>query len=492
MPGFILAREIYKLTRDIDWSKYKGMILLNHGVFTFHNDARTSYENMIELVTRAEKYLKKNVSLPAVKLKTARVDVLKLAQIRRAVSDVRGKAMLAGLDQSKEQRQFSVRPDRQKISQQGPLTPDHIIRTKRVPVLIGENAERSVAKFAKEYEVYFKKHASLHHQCLDCAPRWGVWREMGTLAFGRSVKEMNIIHDIKRHTTQAIVNAEALGGWRALSSRDLFEMEYWVLEQAKLAKSGVELPFQGRVAVVTGAASGIGKACVHQFVAQGAAVVAMDINSKITNMFDSPSVLGVRVDMTKPAQIAKAVESAVIKFGGIDVLVCNAGIFPESEPIAEMKSKTWDKSLDVNLTAHQRLMQACIPFLKLGINPSIVIVASKNVPAPGPGVSAYSVPKAGLTQLGRVAALELAASGIRVNMLHPNAVFDTAIWTDEVLKKRARHYKMTVDEYKTNNLLRVEITSDDVAQLVATMAGPIFSKTTGAQLPIDGGNDRVI
>lgn len=133
-----------------------------------------------------------------------------------------------------------------------------------------------------------------------------------------------------------------------------------------------------------------------------------------------------------------------------------------------------------------------IPYLKLGIQPAIVVIASKNVHAPGPGAAAYSVAKAGLTQLARVAALELAEHGIRINLLHPNAVFDTAIWTDEVLEKRAAHYGLSVDEYKTNNLLKVEVTSHDVAELVCQVAGPVYGLTTGAQIPIDGGNERII
>jgi NAD(P)-dependent dehydrogenase (short-subunit alcohol dehydrogenase family) len=146
----------------------------------------------------------------------------------------------------------------------------------------------------------------------------------------------------------------------------------------------------------------------------------------------------------------------------------------------------------VNLDAHRILLQKTIPFLELGIDPAVVIVGSKNVPAPGKGAAAYSVAKAGLTQLARVAALELAASGIRVNVLHPNDVFDTAIWTPEVLEARAREYGMDVETYRRRNLLRVEVTSADVAALAVALTGRLFAKTTGAQIPVDGGNDRVV
>lgn len=132
--------------------------------------------------------------------------------------------------------------------------------------------------------------------------------------------------------------------------------------------------------------------------------------------------------------------------------------------------------MNINVTSHQQLLKLCLPFLSLGIDPAIVIIGSKNVSAPGPGASAYSVAKAGLTQLGRIAALEFGALGIRVNILHPNAVFDTGIWTNEILKTRASHYGLTVEKYKTNNILKVEVTSKDVAELTVKMLGDTFQK----------------
>jgi NAD(P)-dependent dehydrogenase (short-subunit alcohol dehydrogenase family) len=160
--------------------------------------------------------------------------------------------------------------------------------------------------------------------------------------------------------------------------------------------------------------------------------------------------------------------------------------------IETMQAATWDKSLAINLTSQQRLMQYSIPFLRHGIDPTIIVIGSKNVPAPGPGAAAYSAAKAGVTQLARVAALELAGDGIRVNMIHPDAVFDTGIWTPEILAKRAQSYGLTIQQYKTKNLLHAEITSHDVAKMVCALAGEAFSRTTGAQIPLDGGNDRVI
>jgi NAD(P)-dependent dehydrogenase (short-subunit alcohol dehydrogenase family) len=243
---------------------------------------------------------------------------------------------------------------------------------------------------------------------------------------------------------------------------------------------------------VTGAASGIGRACAEALYAQGAVVAALDINPDIKNIFHQDGILGIVGDVTNDDDVRRSVETVIARFGGLDILVSNAGIFPIGEPIESVQREIWRRSIDVNLSSHQQLLQQCIPFLALGIDPAVVIIASKNVAAPGPGASAYSVAKAGLTQLARVAALELAPKGIRVNVVHPNQVFDTALWTPEVLANRAQHYGMRVEEYKTNNLLKAEITSSDVAQLVCAMAGPVFGKTTGSQVPIDGGNERVI
>ena len=175
------------------------------------------------------------------------------------------------------------------------------------------------------------------------------------------------------------------------------------------------------------------------------------------------------------------------------MLILNAGIFSANRRVSELQSDEWRRVMDVNLDGNLSLLRTCHPFLKLAPRGGrVVVIGSKNVPAPGPGAAAYSASKAALTQLARVAALEWGADGIRVNTLHPNAVFDTALWTEAVLEQRAKHYGMSVAEYKTNNVLKTEVTSRDVAELAAEMCGPLFAKTTGAQLPVDGGNERVI
>jgi len=492
MPGFVLARKVYELTEHIDWSNLQGIVLLGHGIFSFADSARASYEQMTRLVSLAEDYLTEHAVLPVADVIPEPVNALQLAALRAAICAARGAPVLAHVDAGTAAVQFSSRDDIADIAMRGPLTPDHVIRTKRIPMLVGEDVAAAVAGYGDAYRAYFERNCKPGMICLDPAPRWALWAGHGALSFGTTMGECAIVSDITRHTMQAITQAEALGGWQALPEQDIFKLEYWELEQAKLRKGGGVPEFRGRIALVTGAASGIGAACVHALLARGAVVAALDINPAVTTMFDSASVLGLRCDMADADSVRRAVEATVHHFGGADIVISNAGCFPPSYRIEDMPIDIWQQSMALNLTSHQHLMQNCIPYLRLGIEPALVIIASKNVPAPGPGAAAYSVAKAGLTQLARVAALELGGDGIRVNVVHPNAVFDTAIWTDEVLAKRAASYGLSVDAYKKNNILGCEVTSKHVADMVCAMAGPLFACTTGAQLPLDGGNERVI
>ncbi len=250
---------------------------------------------------------------------------------------------------------------------------------------------------------------------------------------------------------------------------------------------------RGEIALVTGAASGIGKACVQSFLVRGAAVVGLDVNPAIESMLDRADFFGIACDLTDEDAIRSALARAVQTFGGLDMLVLNAGIFPHSQRIESLSSAEWERVMRINLDANLNLMREAHPLLKNAPHYGRVVVnASRNALAPGPGAAAYSVSKMALTQLARVAALEWAAEGIRINMVHPDMVFDTGVWSDEVLQSRAANYHMTVEQYKRRNLLKTELNSHDVSELIVEMCGPLFSKITGAQLPVDGGNDRVI
>jgi short-subunit dehydrogenase len=493
MPGFILAKAVYELIkgRDLRAEGIDGLVLLKHGLFTFADDAKTSYELHIELVTKAEQYLVGKASLPVNLAESQSVAVsalLSLAQLRKAVSVKRGFPQIARLLNSESQIGYTRIGS---AAQRGPLTPDHSIRTKRIPAVVGEDIAAGVQQYADDYAEYFKRNAK-GETMLDAAPRFVLWQGHGIVAFGDTVRDANIVADIATHTANTIALAEATGGWEPLPEKDIFEIEYWELEQAKLRKGPARKVHQGKVALVTGCAAGIGFAIAESLAEQGAQVVGLDIDKDIPEIMAKIGGVGLVVNLTNDEATQKAVAFAVEQFGGIDIVVSNAGIFPKNEYLDAMTQSDWDRTIAINLTSHQMLMRTVVPFVKEGIEGTIIFVGSRNFKAPGPGAAAYSCSKAALTQLSRVAALELAPNKVRVNIVHPDAVFDTKLWTQEALERSATRYGMTVEEYKTKNLMKVEIKSKDIGNMVAAMASPIFGKVTGAQIPVDGGNDRVI
>ena len=493
MPGFDLAAYC---SREFPKQKTKntvGMVLLSHGVFSFSEDAKQSYELMIELVSMAEKYLAAQKAW-SVGLPPAAASAFKredAAKLRNDVSRAAGFPMLCRCNDSPNFLGFARHPDLMRISQGGPATPDHVIRTKPLPML-----GRDVGAFGAAYRNYFEKNEKKARErkiMLDPAPRMALDPEFGFAAFGRTAKDVGIVEDLYEHTVEVILRAEALGGWKALEDKHTFDVEYWDLEQAKLRKAGSPPAFAGEVAIVTGAASGIGKACAEALLKRGAAVVGLDLNPAIGTLWKRQDFLGLTCDLSDSAQVNSVVDKATKHFGGVDMLVLNAGVFPASQAVQDIGSDMWRKAMTVNVEANLLVMQACHALLKLAPRGGrIVVIGSKNVPAPGPGAAAYSASKAAMNQLARVAALEWGKDGIRINSIHPNAVYDTALWTDEVLASRAKAYNLTVEQYKINNLLKTEVTSKDVAELAAEMCGPLFSKTTAAQVPVDGGNERVV
>lgn len=493
MPGFILAKTVYEMIKDRDLRAegIEGLVLMKHGIFTFHDDAKRSYELMIEMVTQAENYLASKAGDPSIASGDYQEDLLGLARLRKAVSEKRGHAQLVNLDSSSLAVGYASREDASSISQRGPLTPDHSIRTKRIPAFIGENIEDSVQRYANEYREYFEANAS-GQNILDTAPRYALWPQVGIVSFGDTLKDAQIVADIAKHTAATIQLGEATGGWSPLSAKDIFEIEYWELEQAKLKKAPARRVHQGKVAIVTGSAAGIGFACAESLAEQGATVVGLDLNPEIVEGMAKIGGVGKVVNLTDDQAVQEAIEWTVRNFGGLDIIVSNAGIFTAGQYLENLESSNWDKALAVNLTSHQKLLKYTIPYLKQGIEASIILVGSRNVKAPGPGAASYSCSKAALTQLCRVASLELAPDKVRCNIIHPDAVFDTKLWTPEALQRSAERYGMTVEEYKTKNLMKVEIKSKDIGNMVSAMASPLFLKTTGAQIPVDGGNDRVI
>src|SRR5688572_22133020 len=396
MAGFDLAAYCAREFPRQAGKNTIGMVLLSHGMFSFAEDARESYERMIELVSMAEEYLQKKKAwhLAPARIEPAKVSREDIASLRRAISDQAGFPMILKTNHSEKFLGFARRPDVEKLSQQGPATPDHVIRTKPFPML-----GRDVAGYARKYRDYFEKwsaKAAEKKTMLDAAPRMVLDPALGFIAAGRSARDTAIVEELYDHTIDVILRAEALGGWRALEQRHTFDIEYWDLEQAKLRKAGSPPAFTGEVAVVTGAASGIGKACVEAFLKRGAAVVALDRNPAIETLWKRADVLGVVVDLTDAAAVERSFDEAVKQFGGVDMLVLNAGIFPASQPLASIGADAWKQAMAVNVDAPLQLMQLAHPLLRLAPRGGrIVVIGSRNVPAPGPGAAAYSARASG-------------------------------------------------------------------------------------------------
>jgi rhamnose utilization protein RhaD (predicted bifunctional aldolase and dehydrogenase)/NAD(P)-dependent dehydrogenase (short-subunit alcohol dehydrogenase family) len=480
MPGFELAREVQRLWPGQADGDTIGMVLLNHGLFTFGATSKEAYERHLELIAAARaRVAQRAVPQPD---ELPDVPLAELAGLRRSISDAAGRPMIVSRHTEADVRRFVARPDLSSLATRGPLTPDHVARTKRTP-LVG----RDVAGFAREYVAYFERHAHEGLTMLDPAPRVVLQPELGLLTAGASARDARIAADIYRHTIPVLEAAEdELGGYIALPEERLFEVEYWDLEQSKLRASGPAPPLAGLVALVTGAASGIGRASAEALAAAGAAVAGIDLREAATE-------LALVTDVTDAEAVRRALRATIETFGGIDIAVLAAGVFGPSEALADVGDESWRSTQSVNVDANARLLRELHPLLALSpAGGRVVVVASKNVAAPGRGAAAYSASKAALTQLARVAALEWAQDGIRVNVVHPDAVFDTALWTPELLAERAARAGIDVAAYKRRNLLGLEIASADVARAVVALCDGTFRATTGAQIPIDGGNERVL
>jgi len=387
MPGFDLSKDVGRLFSEQATDKTEGMVLLNHGIFSFGATAKEAYDRMIELVNLAEQYLIKQNAweikkpLSNVGSKSIRNEI---AQLRSKISSVIGNPILFNLTNSEQGIDFSNRNDIDDIATRGPVTPDHVIRTKRIP-MVG----RDVAAYTKAYKTYFEAHepnAKERKTMLDKAPRVILDPEFGLCSVGKNMGEIGIIADLYEHTMHCILRAEKLGGWQALPASDIFDLEYWDLEQAKLQKSGTSPEFQGEVVLITGAASGIGKACVESFLARGCAVVGIDLNVAIETTSTNNNYLGLVCDVTDENALKDMLEIGVRYFGGIDMVVLNAGIFPGGKTVSDLPTDEWRKIFSVNLDANLTLLREVYPLLKLAPNKGrVVIIGSKNVPAPGPG-----------------------------------------------------------------------------------------------------------
>ncbi len=492
MPGFAVARLAADRFRAEAGARTEGVVLLHHGLFTFGDTAREAYDRMVGLVSVADDHLAAHATAgrsPRPGRVPPPVDRVEMAALRRAISDAADRPFIVRRHTDDASWAFAQLADVADISRRGVVTPDHAIWTKPMPML-----GRDVPAFADEYRAYVERHAGGRRvQMLDPAPRVVIDAELGVLTTGPDVRSESAAADVYLQTIDTIEKAEGLGGFVALPPQDTFDLEYWELEQRKLLLGATPGEFTGEIALVTGANSGIGRGCALALLDRGAAVIGLDINPAVATANEHPAFLGIPCDQTDAAAVAAALDRGVERFGGIDMVVAAAGLFPESAPIASHDPVAWHRAMSVNVDGLIQLFALVHPLLKLAPRRGrVAVIGSKNIPAPGPGASAYSASKAAANQIARVAALEWAPDGIRINSVHPDAVFDTALWTPELMAERAKRYGMTIEQYKRRNLMGVEITSAAVGDLVMALLGAPFRCTTGSHVTIDGGNERTV
>ncbi len=506
MPGFALAKACKEIfARN---PKVEGLVLLKHGIFSFGNGARESYELMIELVTLAERRLargRKNVfapiSLPARLASPAEVaPILRglLAQpidvadgvYRRWILDFRGGA--AALD-------FVNGEDVGRYSQQGTATPDHVIRTKSRPLLLPPPgagkldefkaaAVEALGAYQAEYRAYFERNNARvggKKTELDRIPRLVFVPGLGIFALGASAREAAIAGDIAECFVEVVTDAEAIGRFEPVAEADLFDVEYWSLEQAKLGK-GAEKLLARHVVAVTGGGAGIGAATALAFAKDGAEIAVLDRDLEAAKKVAARCKgLAVGCDVTKRESVRAAFDAVVGRYGGIDIVVSNAGAAWQGM-IGDVDEAVLRQSFELNFFAHQSVAQVAVRIMRAqGTGGCLLFNVSKQAVNPGPDFGPYGLPKAALLFLVRQYAVDHGAEGIRANAVNADRV-RTGLLTDTLVEQRARARGVSERDYMSGNLLRREVKAEDVAQAFVALA--LANKTTGSVTTVDGGN----
>ena len=516
-PGFKISRDVADAIAERP--EAKALLLERHGTITWGVTVREAYEATIELISRAEEAIAERKKGRRV-FGGARVPVLEPAARRQTALAVaprlrgvlsRSRRVLVGFDDSPDVAEFVSSVDAARVSQVGPATPDHTIYAKRLPCYVeatgGEGAEalfvaieRSIEGFVADYTRYVEDHRFEGAQLLDPLPRVVLVPGLGMFTAGKDRRTAGIVDDIYRHTIGVLGNAEAFGRYVSLSAKDAFDVEYWPLELYKLTLAPPEKELARRIALVTGGGSGIGRAVAKKLAAEGAHVVIGDLDGatarrtadEIVAAVGAGRALGLEMDVTQEASVRAAFEETVLAYGGLDILVSNAGI-AHSAPVVRLELADWERSFAVNSTGHFIVAREAMRLLiAQGLGGALVFVATKNVMSPGKDFAAYSAAKAAEAQLAKVLALEGAPHGIRSNIVNPDAVFqDSKLWSDEIRRERAAAQGITVDRledfYRTRNLLGVGILPEDVAEAVLFLASDRSAKTTGCSVAVDGG-----
>lgn len=510
-PGFPLAKavaEVYDSQPDII-----GVVLMNHGLVTWGGDCREAYDRHIELVSRAEAYVEarrkprpKSSAVPEIEPATRHAVIAKLLPIFRGLVG-KDERVVTAYDDSQDVLGFLARPDIAALSQIGPATPDHLLHTKRLPCLVQvvdpsdvEELESALREAVGEYAKAYKEYVDLRNVDKlpesDPFPRVVLIPGIGMVTTGRDNRSARIVRDIYRQTIQVIEGAEAVSGYRSLTVDQAFAAEYWPLERYKLTLRKPTGELEGKVALVTGGAKGIGKAVAERLLEDGAQVILADLDGELAQEAASSldrgmgDCIGVTMDVTDPAAVERGFQEAVLAFGGLDILVSNAGIAPTGAVI-DLPLETWELSFAVNSTGHFLASREAVRIMTAqGTGGAIVFNCTKNITAPGPKIAAYSAAKAAAAQLARVLAMEHGADKIRVNIVNPDSVF-TDLWSPQVREDRAAAYGISVDQleehYRNRTLLKESVTPRDVAEAVYFLVSERSAKTTGCMIPVDAG-----
>ncbi|WP_313664728.1 bifunctional aldolase/short-chain dehydrogenase [Shinella sp.] len=506
MPGFALAKaaaEVFEQDPTVE-----GLILDKHGIFTFGDTAKEAYERMIHYVTVAENHVKENGRSPftpaALPTKVASpADIAPMLRGAVAVDKGEGRydRMVSVFRSSPAILDFVNAAEVEDMAARGVSTPDLSIRIKTGPMVLPAPAEsdlagyravidQHVAAFAADYTEYFRSNDArddVKRVMLDPMPRLTLLPGLGMFGHGRTFKDATIAVDVGEMWIEAARDAESIGRFEPVSRPDLFDLEYWSLEQAKLAGTKPK-PFTGQVAVVTGGAGAIGAAVVKAFATEGAHVVALDLDGEkaaaVAKAAGNNSI-GIACDITDPVSVRTAFDRAVATFGGVDIVVSNAGAAWES-PIATMDDALLRKSFELNFFAHQTVAQNAVRIMKTQKTGGVLLFnASKQAVNPGAKFGAYGLPKAATLFLSRQYALEHGADNIRVNAVNADRI-RSGLLNDEMIANRAAARGLSVKEYMGGNLLGLEVTAEDVAR--AFIHHALAERTTADVTTVDGGN----
>ena len=499
MPGFDLARkinEVYSKQPNINC-----LILLNHGIFTFADDAKKSYDLMIKYVSDAEKAIKKLRSKKIKQIKKFKTNFRphEIAPILRGLlSENKDQKFIINYRSNKNLNYFINGKNVRSYSSKGTATPDHVIRVKPFPLIISPKqncsiedfkilAEKAFKDYRKKYVKYFninKSKVKEKKTMLDTSPRVILVQNVGLFSVGNSLNASKIAGDLTETNARVISSVEETSKYKFIPEKDLFDVEYWSLEQAKIKKA--KKPLEGNVVVITGSAGAIGSATYKLFKSYGAEIVLLDYDlKKIKALQKNVKDLCLHCDVTNKNSIAKAFNKICEIYGGIDILISNAGTAIGGS-IAEVDDKVLRKSFEENFFSHQNCASEAIRIMKKqNINGCLLFNISKQSVNPGKNFGPYGLPKSALLSLCKQYAVDYGAYGIRSNGVNADRI-RSGLLNDNMIKSRAKAREVSTDEYMKGNLLLNEVKADDVAKAFFHLA--VSKKTTGAVLTVDGGN----